>query len=234
MDFLRDLGFLDGCCEMGSSCLKFNLDGQTVYAQEQVGLYLRWEVTITGVISTSRTLTMIECALPVEVESREQGLAWIGFALENLPDALSAPAWLIEGRAHRHTLPWERERAAYAARPNCRAERDWVRVAWKRLALALTGLNDGAKVHFAFDGLVMTIRPGDGVIAFPASGQAWPQSYSVPAGRLRGFLAQRLMQPSIEFSVWDGCLVVGNRRYNGAQPDSGVTHLTEAPQSTTC
>ena len=155
MDCLRNLGFVEGRNEAGSSCLVYNESGMVLHATEQVGLYLRPEVTISGVVATPRTLSMLNESLPVEVESPELALAWLSWAIRRVAE--SFPSLVDPGRAYWHLLPWVQKQAAYAARPACTAQREWVRIAIKSLGSQLDGLDDDTQVRFFFDGQVFTI-----------------------------------------------------------------------------
>jgi hypothetical protein len=173
-------------------------------------------VLLTGAIVTERSICEVECELPPEVESAEQGIAWVAWCLDNAAggrfEPAAAPAWLAEGRQHLHLLPWERESAAYAARPHCVVQRDWARVALKALGEQLTTVDDEVPVTFGFDGNVLTISCAGKISPMPAEGSPWTQPYSIGAGALRS-LPKRLMSYSIQFSVWDAVLTIGNRCY---------------------
>lgn len=124
------------------------------------------------------------------------------------------PPWLKEGRKYQHLLPWERERRAYEARPHCYVDRDWARVAFKRLAEQLANVNAESPVTFSFDGRVLTILCGEGVNVMSAVGKRWTQIYSIKARALRD-LPKRLMSNEVEVSVWKSHLTLGNKRYPG-------------------
>jgi hypothetical protein len=156
---------------------------------------------------------MVSHDLPPEIESYEQGLAFLAYHLRRHMRHLSRiPDWLHEGAHYQHLLPRERERAAYRARPHCFVERDWLRVALKTLAKGLATVSDEAAITFEFDGSVLTIRCAGKVIPMAGEGDPWPRSYAVRAGSIRE-LPTRLLQQNVEISVWERSLVLGNRRY---------------------
>ncbi|HYE37087.1 hypothetical protein [Methylocaldum sp.] len=157
--------------------------------------------------------------MPSEVESLEQGVAWVTWCLDDhSPKGMFEPAspipWLAVGRQNRHLLPWEKERAAYAARPHCTVERAWARLALNTLAEKLNLVGEKTMAIFDFDGSVLRISCGETVIAMPADGLPWTQPFSIAAGLLRN-LPKRLMTSAVEFSIWDSALQIGNRRYRG-------------------
>jgi hypothetical protein len=175
-------------------------------------------VLLSGVMATKRSIGEVESELPLRFESVKQGMAWLAWCLDNAAGTrfapASAPVWLAEGRRHRHLLGWERERAAYAARPHCYVQRDWARVALKTLAEQLENIDDDTPVMFRFDGHVLTISCAGRTIAMAAEGQPWTQPHSIRAGALRR-LPKRLMREVVEVSVWDSALTIGNWRYSG-------------------
>jgi hypothetical protein len=181
----------------------------------------RWNVPtvlLGGVMASERTIALVHAELALQVESREQGLAFVAWCLDNSAGGrfqlTIEPPWLAEGRRNRHLLPWERKRANYLARPHCYVHRDWARVALKKLAAQVADLNDDAPVTFSFDGTVLMIRCPGKVNAMSAEGLPWTESYSITAGALRK-LPKRLMSEMVEVSVWDSALIIGRWRYAG-------------------
>jgi len=55
-------------------------------------------VMLTGVMATSRTIAVVECEMPQEVESFEQGVAWVTYCLDNqTDDDIFKPASSVPG-----------------------------------------------------------------------------------------------------------------------------------------
>ena len=55
-------------------------------------------VMLTGVMATSRTIAVVECEMPQEVESFEQGVAWVIYCLDNqTDDDIFKPASSVPG-----------------------------------------------------------------------------------------------------------------------------------------
>lgn len=188
-------------------------------ASRGVNRFLAPVVLLTGVLATKRSIAEVLSEIPLDVESVEQGLAWVVWSLDNAAggtfEPASAPAWVAEGRRHRHLLPWERGRAAYAARPHCHVRRDSARAALKALAEQLRTVDDDLLVTFGFDGSVLTVACAGKLSAMAAEGDAWPRTYSIRAGSLKR-LPKRLMNESIEFAIWESALTIGSWRYAGA------------------
>jgi hypothetical protein len=171
---------------------------------------------LSGIMSTSRTIAMVEDEMPREFESWEQGVAWITWCLDkSAPNGIFSPSkpigWLTKGRQNFHLLPWERERVAYENRPTCQVQREWARIALRNLSEQIETAENDVSVVFWFDGEIFTIRCASSIIAVPASGKKWPCRYLLKTGTLRR-LPKRLMD-MVEFSVWESSLSIGNHCY---------------------
>ncbi len=176
-------------------------------------------VLLGGLVRTARTFGMIESAMPVEVESAEEGMAWLAWTLDGGSGPATfeppkVPWWLDKGRQHFGLLPWERERAAYEARPQCSVRREWAKLALKSLGAELARLEDSVLVTFRFDGSVLALSCGEGTIPMPACGTAWTHGYAIPVKRLRR-LPKRLRFDPVPVSVWESGITIGNWRYEG-------------------
>jgi hypothetical protein len=211
---LRNIGFIDDS-NSAYSRLICQIGGYFFYANVATDVYSRPEIRIMGHISNKSVSWVLNEHLPIEVESPEQAIAWISWVLRDLPrySESPCPAWIEEGKKYWHTLPWEREKAEYASRPRCIAQRNWVRVALKDLRERLESADDDSLVSFAFNGEVLTIRINTDLIAFPATGQAWDHEFHVRALKLRTFLPKRLMYREITFHVWQGYFKIEEYRY---------------------
>lgn len=178
-------------------------------ALQVTNLYCRPEFFLTGKADERhhQRIQFIELSMPIEVDSFEQGVAWIAYAVNARFVPVKPIPWLEQGRLWRHHLPWERERAARRARPQCVVERDWFRVAAKSLTHMAVGADHMAEAVFTFDGSVLTVRAGGMLLPMPAEGSAWPQDYAVRLADLR-LLPKRLMRPRIGVSVWEGKLTL--------------------------
>jgi len=172
-------------------------------------------ILLTGLIATQRRMCEVECELPMEVESAEQGKAWVTWCLDDAAGGrfkpLTAPPWLAEGSQYFHLLPWKRRMAAYEARPHCAVDRNWARIPLRTLGQQLTTADDETQVILGFDGNVLTITCGGKTCPMLAQGSPWTDQFSIKAGVLRP-LPTRLRH-SVEFSIWDGILGIGNRRF---------------------
>jgi hypothetical protein len=224
-DVLHSLGFTDDRALTAGAPggLQKQFGNFTLSAIHCISLRFQPVVILSGVMTTPRTVTQVECEMPQELESWEVGAAWVTWCLDNHARGEFQPTiptpWLSEGRQHRRLLPWVRERearkdeqAAYAARLRCFALREWARLALRTLAEQLAEMTDDAPVTFRFDGEVLTIRCGGELIALAATGEQWPGGFSLPAHSLRA-LPKRFTHRSVEFAVFGRALIIDNQRY---------------------
>jgi len=164
-------------------------------------------VFFTGSFSDHRTLGQIMFETPTAFESFEQGVAWIADHISRRIPASVHIHWIDQGREWRDHLPWVRQQAAYDARPHCRIDRDWFKLAAARLRDWLVDADPAAPAVFAFDGHTLTIHGPLGPLPLPAEGAAWPRTYSIRLADLRG-LPKRLMHHQVEIGIWDGHLSI--------------------------
>jgi len=186
-------------------------------------------VVLAGNLQAPRSLTEVRCEVPREVDSWEQGAAWVTWCLNNHARGLFTPAiptpWLSVGRSHAHLLPWHVDLKAYAARPCCQVRRDWARLALRTLTERLAAADDDALVTLRFDGEVLTIRCAGHVVAAPATGKAWEGGYALLVKSLRA-LPKRLQRDPVGISIHKAVLTIGSHGY------AGVTALSPAPVNT--
>jgi hypothetical protein len=146
-------------------------------------------VLLSGILVLDNSIGEVECEMPCAVESREQGIAWITWCLDEHAHGEFIPArpvsWLGIGRQYRHLLPWEKEIAAYEARPRCLVQRDFARVGLRYLSELIATAVDDVPVMFAFDGEVLSIRIKERLIVMPAEGNRWEEVFSIRAGTMR-------------------------------------------------
>lgn len=228
MDALRLFGFLPDSDVMSDGCpgMSYDLGGFKLTAGQFLNLQLREVVSFGGMYRTNNSLGMIEFDMPRRVESYEQCAAWIAWHLHRqLPRREKAISrrksdWLIFGLQHQDTLPWVKQKAAYAARPHCSVRREWIRLALKTLVKHLAAVSGDAQVEFSFGGAVLSIRCADtNVISLAAEGLPWPDRYMAFAERFRE-PPGRFMRDTVELSIWEDRLTIGGRRYGPVMKDS--------------
>ena len=96
---LRSLGAQPDATMVGfeDEALRLRLGDHSVQCGEIMTRWLTPTYLITGVINTGRTIVHVESEMPVELATKEEGLAWLAAILGNaIPDELK-PQWLVEG-----------------------------------------------------------------------------------------------------------------------------------------
>jgi hypothetical protein len=83
--------------------------------------------------------------------------------------------WMDDGRLWRDHLPWVRRMNEYKARPWCSVEKDWFKLAAKKLrALAVSAsTSETDLVWLSFDAEILRIAVGGETVIVPATGTAW-------------------------------------------------------------
>ena len=187
----------------------YNFGNLKLIATQVTSKYFRPIFSFYGIIKTDRIIEAIDFTIPIEVESFEQGVAWISFGIkESFQPDLPTP-WLSLGRGWKNHLPWVREQQEYKNRPQCDVDRVWFRIAAKQMRDLADGLVESDLALFEFDGDVLRISVCGQVFAMPAKGNAWKEPYTIKA-KILSHLAKRLMKPIISIGVWKEHLFVHN------------------------
>jgi hypothetical protein len=106
------------------------------------------------------------------------------------------------------------------ARPKCTVEREWLRKALNKLKERLSELPDETNVAFSFDGSVFSTRCDGELIAIAGQGAPWTVTFNAGASALR-HVPKRLMNDSIEVSIWESNIRIGNCVFPGTLEVSG-------------
>lgn len=193
---------------------RFNSGNLRIQAVQVTNEYLCPVFLITGIEDQRpRALGSIQLSMPIAVESFEQGVAWIAYAVSARFQPTKPIAWLEQGRLWRHHLPWEQKQAAFRARPHCNVARDWFRMPAKTLVALSLSAPEQAAATFTFDGNILTILAGDARLPVPATGTAWTRGYAVRLACFKDF-PKRLMRASLDIGVWEGRLNVDRARFD--------------------
>jgi hypothetical protein len=170
-----------------------------------------------GVMRSTNSIGMVEFEMPLEVESFEQGVAWIWYGIgEEFKPRIPA-SWLAEGRAWTEHLPWVRRMRDYEGRPQCLVDKHWFRVAIKKLRPLAASALESDLVWLSFDGESLRIAACGAIIVLPATGAAWDTRYAIKATALNHL--PRRLTTRIPISVWDEKFSIGNRVWNLAESD---------------
>lgn len=225
-DVLPALGFTPvwGSMTELDPVYEFKGGGIDIGVAQVTSLFLRPEFLIGGVAADARTLKHVEQFMPLSLESRDQVVAWLAFAVgpEFRPTA-TVPRF-DEGRELQHLLPWEQrklelraEMADYARlrlrllRPHCAVERQGLRAVLNSASRAAGWPPAPGGYTISFDGEVLKLRACGNLAVVRAQGAAWPHAYS---GELRDLhsLPRRLDTDPVEVGVWQDKLEIGRVR----------------------
>lgn len=160
-----------------------------------------------GVWRGANSISMVDFEMPLEVESLEQGAAWIAHGIGNGFRPHHRTPWLEDGRAWQDRLPWVGRMEEYKARPTCSVEKDWFKVAARKLRPVADAASESDLLWFAFNGETLKIDGCGAAVIVPATGTAWDARYAVKAKQL-DHLPKRLTDPVV-IGVWEGRLSVG-------------------------
>ncbi len=167
---------------------------------------------VSGVINTGRSIHMIEAEMRLEMDSYEQGVAWLAYILRDVFRQFEKPDWLIEGEGWADQLPWRLDAARAAPRSSCKVPREWFRLAAKQLRTLAETAEPLDEARFDFDGLILTLNVGAAQIPLPAKGDAWDRPAWVRLAALAD-LPKRLVYDPVTIAVWDTRLGIANTRF---------------------
>jgi hypothetical protein len=126
-----------------------------------------------GVWRDANSISMVDFEMPLDVESLEQGAAWIAYGIGERFRPRHPTPWLADGRAWRDRLPWARRMEEYKVRPMCSVEKDWFRLAAKKLRSLADSASESDLVWLSFNG--ETLRIAEAVAALDEVAETRPR-----------------------------------------------------------
>ncbi|HEY5378171.1 MAG TPA: hypothetical protein VIJ78_01375 [Pseudolabrys sp.] len=174
-----------------------------------------------GVQRGANSIGMVDFEMPVEIESYEQGVAWIWYGVGEKFEPRIPTSWLAEGQAWKKHLPWIRRMRDYERRPQCLVEKNWFRVAIKKLRPLAATASESDLVWLSFDGESLRIAACGATIVLPATGVAWGTHYAIKATALNHL--PRRLTTHVPISVWNTKLSIGSKVWHLAEPDPIAT-----------
>lgn len=214
-------------------CYNFDFGNLKLNATQLTNLYLRPVFTFSGLVVTQRSITEIFSDLPIDIECFEQGVAWIAYVIGSEFVPRRSVSWLDDGRRWSAHLPWEMERRAFEARPYCSVEREWFRVAAKKIRTRASSANADDTIAVRFDGKILSFDMPNGLLVMPAIGKAWDMTYLIQLSLLSR-LASRIMRETVSLSVWENQIRFDGHRFpviQEAQRDRSETQAVSAPNT---
>ena len=103
---LRTLGAVEdrGAIQDEHDALWLRIGPHSVHGGQYMSRWFRRTYRISAVINTGRSISLVESEMPAELETEDEGLAWLAEILrEALPPDIK-PAWLLKGECLRHLL----------------------------------------------------------------------------------------------------------------------------------
>lgn len=103
---LRDLGAVEDPSAIPDEgvALRLGIGPHCVHGGQYMSRWFKRTYRISAVIDTRRGISLVESEMPAELESEDEGLAWLAEILRGaLPDD-AKPAWLLNGEGLRHLL----------------------------------------------------------------------------------------------------------------------------------
>lgn len=233
-DGLKELGFIDVVDDQLAELIpmrSYRLGKLKLRASLTVTWYMAQIVVLHAEYFSARSFGMIDDEYPLKVESLDQLAAFVADTARKVMDEEDIdgplPLWFQRGLQNKHLLPEQQAIAEYEARPHCRAQRDWVKLAFKALAKHLGAAPDDATVRFSFDGSVLSIRCGELVSPIPADGKAWPATYTVAAKHLRRLPNRFPRDRSVHFGIWESELQIANRCFGKVEAEMATVSSSE-------
>ena len=86
---------------------RYDFGGFVLTAAQLMSKYFQPVFVISGIYHTNRVLADIWVEMPLEVDTFEQGVAWIAYSLVDV-QLEKCPDWLAQGRSWQGHLPWVR------------------------------------------------------------------------------------------------------------------------------
>jgi len=165
-----------------------------------------------GYYISERSAGELEFSLPLQVESYQQGLAFISYYLRDA-DLKNKPNWLIEGLVLKEHLPWERDMKAYKENPKATIEHEWFRVMVNKLRLLISTSTDEDVTTFSFDGTILKVVCNNQTFVVSGIGKDWQRTATVKTKSL-DFLPKRIPNRDVLVFIWKDKLIIGNRIFN--------------------
>jgi hypothetical protein len=174
-----------------------------------------------GVWGDGRSIGEIDFEMPLEVASFEQGVAWISYGIGRKFRPRKLCPWFIQGWEWQDHLPWMQSMKDFEARPQCAVDREWFKIACKKLRELSSSANENDLAIFGFDGEVLRINACSQTIVMPAEGKAWSKQYAIKTQNL-DLLPKRLMRTKIHLSVWEDHFSIDRQRWRLAEKTDSI------------
>ena len=180
-------------------------------AIQTVNKYFTEGIQFLGYNISAERAEEFDFFIPLEVESHEQGIAFIAFNLRNAKFT-KIPVWLKEGHNLQDELPWEKLNKAFKENPEASIEHEWFRILVNKLRLQISISTDEDTTTFSFSDNILKVVCNDEILVVSGKGKDWQSVAKVKTKSLNS-LPKKILKKNIQIYIWDGYLHVGNRIY---------------------
>ena len=210
---LAVLGFERCRDQLGREAIGFRFQTLHLLASASVNRYFQSAVFLSGVVDTGRTIGLVECYIPPNLELSTEAAAWVTYVLKGHRSSLgSLPAWFLEGERHWHLVPpaleemtVRRRAEAFRNCPRCYIDREYARPLRRKLQAVLSEVEGDAEAIFGFDGRVLSISLCGALHEVTASGEGWNRNYRVGLDN-QAALPARFRASRVTVTVFEGHL----------------------------
>ncbi|MFZ4462511.1 MAG: hypothetical protein ACOYN5_01590 [Bacteroidales bacterium] len=189
--------------------LQFDFGNGNLMAIEGINGYFQEGYSFFGYFISEWSAGEFDFFIPLQVESYEQGLAFIAYYLRNA-DLKNKPDWLKEGLDLGEHLPWEKENKAYKENPKATIEHEWFRVLVNKLRLLISISTEEDVTIFSFDGTLLKVVCNNETFVVSGIGKDWQRTATVKTQSLN-FLPKRIPNRNVPVYIWKDELHIGNR-----------------------
>lgn len=162
----------------------------------------------SGHLASLDSFQVFDFMLPLQVDSFEQGVAFITYNLGKKFAPKRPTPWLELGREWEDLLPWRQKAILYNQRPNCHAEADWFRVAVKKLVSCGQQADDAQRFEVSCLDGILKFKMDDQTVALQVKGNDWPESYFGKT-KLLTRISKRTPSDGVAIGVWEERLSIG-------------------------
>jgi hypothetical protein len=187
---------------------QYNFGNLLLKACQLTNLYMRPVMQFSGFMATPFKMETFDFEMPLQVESFQQGAAYVSYNLGKKFIPKRPTTWLEEARQWEDLLPWRRRMILYEARPHCFAEAEWFRVAVKKLLAWGQLANDEQTFEVICANEVLKFKMQDQTVAIQVRGKDWPTAFVCKTKQLAK-ISKRTPSVGVPVGVWEGRLTIG-------------------------
>jgi hypothetical protein len=167
----------------------------------------------SGILKTERSNNMIDFEVPMEVESFEQGVAYISYGLGSRFNSSISPQWYLDGLNWKNQLPWLKANEEFRNTPSAYIQHDYFKLIEKKMSAIAINAKEDETTTFSFDGEILRIVCSGNLIVTQAVGKAWTSNAVIKTKTLI-YLPKRIRKDGISIYIWKDNLNIGNTLFS--------------------